>query len=369
MRFRSIGALGLLFLTASLTLIFIVRSRFEGVQDFTGQGKGNQSIWLVYQNINETTTHKFDCTKNDSAIISPFPANTTVKNLFFPHDEYELEESPTKLGFDGSSEFNGCIAELKVEAYGFKAFVPKKEFVAPPPMITRFSPGHDARLISQVAAGSQETIDFEIDFSAAMDCDSIKSSLQVNSTTDDNRLAQLDLDNAKCEEIDDPEPATLVGEIVTAFRFSAQLFDVSNGIHAITVRNVSTEDGVGFTNAVDRFLLRVGQPDNPMVFPKTANYTRDVLYDDGDDRFHVTHKAAGADQFRYSLNWGSTWSEWLNYDGKDTDLAPKNWTGTKRQSWDDEHVILQYWYVSSPIKLFSGCRTGAMLCSTVDYDV
>ena len=365
MRFGSTRASVLLLSTASLTPIRAVRARFEGVQDFTGQGKGNQSIWLVYHNINETTTHRFDCTKNDSAIISPFPANITVKNLFFPHDEYDLEESPEKLGFDGSSEFNGCVPELKLEAYGFKAFVPKDEFVPPPPMITRFSPGHDARLVSEVPAGSQETIDFEIDFSAAMDCDSIKSSLQIDSTTDDKRLAQLDLDSARCEEIDDPEPPKLVGEIVTAFRFSARLFDVSNGIHAITVRNVSTEDGVGFTNAVDRFLFRVGQPDNPMVFPKTANYTRDVLHDDGDGRFHVTHKAAGADQFRYSLDWGSSWSEWLVYDGKNTDLAPKKWSGTKRQRWDDEHVVLQYWYASSPMILFSGGRAGAMPCCAV----
>lgn len=325
-----------------------VRGHFEGVQDFTNQGKGNQSVWLVYQNINETTTHRFDCTNNESAIISPFDANITVKNLFFPHEEYELEVSPKKLGFGGSTEFNGCIPELRMEAWGFKAFVPKDQFVPPPAMITKFQPGHDARVISKVAAGRQETVEIQIDFSAAMDCESIKSNIQINSTTDDKRLAQLDVGSARCENISAPDPPKFVGEIVTAFRFRANLFDVSNGIHAVTVRNVSTEDGIGFTNSNDRFLFRIGQPDNPMVFYKTANYTRDILYEDGKGGFYVSHKAAGADQFRYSLDWGSTWSNWLAYDGRNTTLAPKKWSGTKRQEWDDEHVILQYWYVLLP---------------------
>ena len=324
-----------------------MRGRFENIQDLTKQGQGNQSVWLVYQNINETTTHSFDCTNNDSAIISPFDANTTVKNLFFPHDEYTLEASPKKLGIDGSKDFNGCIPQLKMEAYGFKAFVPKDKFLPPPAMITKFLPGHDVRLTSKVEAGKQDTVPLEIHFSAAMDCDSITANIQLNSTTDDKRLAQLDVKSARCEKVIGIDTPRFVGGIATAFTFKAKLFDVSNGIHTITVRNVSTENRIGFTNSFDRFMFRIGQPDNPMVFPNTANYTRDILHKDDKGGFYVSHKAAGADKFRYSLNWASTYSDWEEYTGKNTTLGPKTWNGTKRQGWDDEHVILQYWYVMS----------------------
>ncbi len=322
-----------------------VRGRFADVQDFTDIGKGNQSVWLVYQNINETTTHTFDCSSNDSAIIAPFDEKVTVKNLFFPHDEYTLEASPKKLGIDGSKEFNGCLKELKLEAYGYKAFVPKDTFVPPPAMITKFLPGHDFRFASKVAAGKQEIVPFEVHFSAAMNCDNIKENIQINSTTDDKRIARLDLGSVKCEKVTGIDTPKYVGGIATAFTFKATLSDVSNGIHQITVRNVSTENRDGFTNSVDHFLIRTGQADNPMVFPNSANYTRDILHRNDKGEFYVSHKAAGANKFRYSLDWGSKWSKWEDYEGGNSTLAPKQWSGTKRQRWDDEHVILQYWYV------------------------
>ena len=320
-----------------------MRGRFEGVQDFTNQGQGNQSVWLVYQNINETTSHTFDCSKNDSALISPFDANVTVKNLFFPHDEYTLEPSTKKLGIDGSEAFNGCLPKLDVEPWGFKAFVPKDKFIPPPAMITKFTPGHDARVTSKVVPGQQETIPIAIHFSAAMNCDNLKKSILVNSTTEDKRIAQLDMDSAKCEKVDTGDKPRFVGGIATAFTFTANLINVSNGIHAVTAQNISTENGVGFTNSFDRFLFRVGQPDNPMIFAPTANYTRDVLHKDEHGGLWVSHKAAGAEQFRYSLDWGSTYSKWAEYKGGNSTLDPKKWSGTKRQAWDDEHIILQYW--------------------------
>lgn len=58
----------------------------------------NQSIWLVYQNDNRTDPYKFDCSNSKSSLLAPFPGNQTVKNLYFPYDEYTLEESTTKAG-------------------------------------------------------------------------------------------------------------------------------------------------------------------------------------------------------------------------------------------------------------------------------
>lgn len=77
----------------------VMRSRFTDLQNFDGQGQGNQSVWLVYSNDNKTVDHQFNCSSKD-ALISPFPAGTTVKNLFYPFDEYTLINSSVSLGYD-----------------------------------------------------------------------------------------------------------------------------------------------------------------------------------------------------------------------------------------------------------------------------
>lgn len=90
-------------------------------------------------------------------------------------------------------------------------------------------------------------------------------------------------------------------------------------------------------------MFRVGQSDNPMIFPKTANYTRALLHQNDNGSLYVSHKAAGADLYRYSLNWGSSYSNWTTYKGGNSSLAEQTWTGTKLQEWPDKHVIMQYW--------------------------
>ncbi|KAI9821263.1 MAG: Cell wall alpha-1,3-glucan synthase ags1 [Pycnora praestabilis] len=320
-----------------------MRGRFDEVQDFTGIGQGNQSVWLVYQNDNRTVNYQFDCSSNETALVSPFDEGTTVKNLFFPHDELTLKASSQKLGIDGSDKFNGCLDQLQLTAWEFRAYVPADQFVAPSPMITKFLPGHDARVQSKVAPGQQESIEIEIHFSANMDCDTITKTLLINSTTEDLRIAQLDSNSVQCQNVTAVDTPQFIGGIATAWIWKGNLTGVSNGVHAVTVKNATTDDGQGFTDSVDRFLFRVGQVDNPVVFPKTANYTRALLHQDTNGTLWVSHKAAGADMFRYSLNWGTTYSDWEAYHGGNTSLAPKVWSGTKLQDWSDEHVIMQYW--------------------------
>jgi alpha-1,3-glucan synthase len=91
-------------------------------------------------------------------------------------------------------------------------------------------------------------------------------------------------------------------------------------------------------------MFRIGQQDNPMVFPWTANYTRDLLHKNhatGD--LYVSPRAPGADKFRYSTNWGSSWSNWSDYTSGNTTLIRQPWSGTKEQEWEGDHVILNFW--------------------------
>lgn len=307
---------------------------------FPSDGKviaNNQSIWLIYHNDNKTVNYEFDCSSKDgNAIISPFDSGTTVKNLLAPYDEFELKDSATKLGIDGSEAINGCVDNLEMAPWGFGVYVPIASFVEAPVMITGFTPGHDARI------SSTDTIPIEIQFNKEMNCNSMIAGITITSTTEDSTVAQL-ADGSTCSKITG-DASPYVGGIVAAWSFKASLTGVSDGVHTITISNVTTEDGTATSSSTDHFYLRVGQDDNPMVFPRLANYSSAVLFkDDKTKDLFVSHKAAGADQWRYSLNWGSSWSDWTAYKGGNDTLAKQPWSGTDRQKWKGDHVILQYW--------------------------
>lgn len=98
-----------------------------------------------------------------------------------------------------------------------------------------------------------------------------------------------------------------------------------------------------FPQAINTFWFRVGRTDNPIVFPRTANYSSSLLRQTSNGSLYVTHKAAGADKFRYSLNWASSWSEWFSYNGGNDTLEHQPWFGTSAQNWTGQHVMVQYW--------------------------
>ena len=316
----------------------IYRSAFSGVQNFTGVGQGAQSIWLLYTNENKSVDYNFNCQDNTS-LIAPFDQGTVVKNLFAPFEEYVLTGGSVKLGLEGSTEQNGCVEKLTMPAWGFKALVPKDKFAAPRPVITSYSPGHDMRILSTDNSGS-EKMHIRLTFSEEMDCDSIKNNFRINSTVGASSSAHLDTNTVTCSKVTS-HPATLVGEPTGVFAFEAELVNIHHGVHQFTVSNASASNG-NFTNSVDHFLFRCGNFDNPIVFPKQANYSHSLLFQDHKG-LHVSHSAAGADLWRYSLNFGTTYSDWTAYSGGNSTLEPREWSGTKRQAWKGEHVMVQYW--------------------------
>ncbi|KAL8882053.1 MAG: hypothetical protein Q9198_000876 [Flavoplaca austrocitrina] len=325
-----------------------LRSRYTEGQDFSGQRRGNQSVWLVYSNRNESHNYQFDCSNNATgtavkALIAPFDEGTTVKNLFYPHDEVTLTASVKRLGIEGSTELNGCLKNLTMEPWSFKAYVPKDQFEGPRPMVTKFIPGHDARIVSKATPGKKGTVPLELHYSQEMDCDMITNTLSINSTTEDRSVPEVDKDSVKCQDVSTAQERPLVGGIPTRWTWSANLNNVADGVHRLTLRNVTTPNNGSSTDAVDHFLFRIGRPDNPMVFPRTSNYSETLLSEASNGDLVVSHKAAGADLFRYSTTWGSSYSNWTAYKGGETTLEKQAWSGTKRQEWQGEHVIVQYW--------------------------
>ncbi|KAE9972211.1 hypothetical protein EG328_005136 [Venturia inaequalis] len=318
-----------------------VRDFKNGIQNSeTGAGT-NSSVWLVYSNDGRKVDYKFDCSSNVTALVSPYPGGTIVKNLLAPYEEIKLKNGPDKLFLAGSQEFNGCVDNLELEPWAFKAYVPIEHWMGnPSPTLTKFVPGHDARILAKANTGN--TVDIEFQFSQDMDCDFITENLLINSTTTEASTAKIDAQSVFCGNVTEADSTKYVAQIPSVWSWKATLINVPTGIHALTIANARTMDGSGSTEATDRLMLRVGLADNPMVFPRSANYTRDILSADGKDLI-IAHKASGADKWRYSTNWASSWSDWLDYDGKNATVKKLPWSGTKRQEWKGEHVILQYW--------------------------
>lgn len=315
------------------------RSAAEGIQDFSGTAAmGNQDVWLVFSNEHAPTEFLFDCSNETAALLSPFSPGTRVKNLFHPYDEYTLESS-------GHHSGGGCLSNITMGEWGFKAFVPADAFAPPRPALTKVSPSHDERLLSTVPPGQQQTVPIELHFSQPMDCGSVARSLELESTTADGTAARINEASITCRSAAPGEEQTLVAAAPPGtWVFAAELANVGHGTHAVTVRNASAPDGSSSTNAVDRFMFRIGRDDNPLVFPGSADYTRGLLRRDNETgSLHLQLQASGAERFRYSRNWGSSWSAWLNYTSDSIPLEDQPWTGTPEQAWRGEHVVVEYW--------------------------
>ena len=243
---------------------------------------------------------------------------------------------------NGSNTMRGCLSNLQLSPWGFKAFVMKDTYIEPTPVITKFLPGHDRRMVST------SSIPVELHFSVPMDCQQISDTLNISSTTVNNQTARLNKDSVRCGRFNDFRIAESSpdGIITSSWFFSASMVDVSDGIHQITLNNISTAANKSITTrSTDHFLLRIGNVENPMVF-SAANYSSNLLYEGPGRSLYIMHKAAGADSFRYSLNFGTTYSSWKQYPtgaNPVTVLAPRVWSGTESQAWKGSNVIVQYW--------------------------
>jgi alpha-1,3-glucan synthase len=142
---------------------------------------------------------------------------------------------------EGSDVPNGCYPNFTMPAWGFKAFVPKHTFVQPSPYVTRFSPGHDARLLSQETGG--ETIRIGFEFSQKMDCDDITKSLTITSKALDDESPQIDMASISCKSIEETDLVTWPGALTSVFSYEVDLGNVFPGVHRVTLSNVTTADG------------------------------------------------------------------------------------------------------------------------------
>ena len=312
----------------------VVRGLFPGVQD----DEKHRPVWFVYHNRPNRTEYKFDCNSKDNAFLSPFDAGTEVQDLFGEAAPFKLDSSTTANKHSKTGKLAGCLESIVMEPFEYRVYVPLEQWVPRAPMITRFSPGHDFPIDSTHANGK---VNISIEFNTEMDCRQVKGALSVklisDGITDGKNITFEDPD---CGPISNGEKYPWKGSIQSAWEFKTTLLNVDDGILKLTLVNAATEGGL-VTNSTDHFLLRFGKPNNPIVFPTQANYSRSLLSIEG-DAMYINHAAPGATMFRFSTNWGSSWSPWRNYTTSKTPINEQEWSGTPLQAWQGKHLQVQY---------------------------
>ena len=131
---------------------------------------------------------------------------------------------------------------------------------------------------SNTSADEPSSLEVELRFSSLMDCQSLEDAISVNSTTESGKQATIDTSSIDCLTIDAQYEAYYYGPSPSIWRAQITLNNVYDGIHVINVNNVTNADKNMSTNSIDHFMFRIGQSDNPIVFPFTANYSSSLLF-------------------------------------------------------------------------------------------
>jgi alpha-1,3-glucan synthase len=223
----------------------VSRSPLNVAQDFSKiNAAGNLSVWLLYTNMNVDVAYTFDCSDPNNSLLAPYYGGTTVKNLFWPYDEYTLTASTVEFYNNGSAPFFGCLDSLEMNAYSYKALVPKANWIEMYPTITFFSPGHDARILS---TNNSMTVPLEFKFSQNMSCQAVTNGLVITSTTATGIIPQIQPGSVTCSAISPPEDPNYIGALGSVWSWQGILENVSDGVHQLTLTNISNSAGTDST--------------------------------------------------------------------------------------------------------------------------
>ncbi|KAG8878121.1 Cell wall alpha-1,3-glucan synthase ags1 [Tulasnella sp. 331] len=298
-------------------------------------------VWLIYTNENATKTYAESCT-GGSWFPSPYQANVTVRNLFAPFETMTLAPSLKPYYYNGLPPYFGCVESITMDPYSFKAFVPVESWIDPPPALTKFSPGHDARIQAEAGDVNATTIDIAFEYNTAMDCTWITTNLKFNmSSSGTGGQPNVRTGSATCENLANQPLSSISGDTSSTWRWSGTLENVSDGILELILDNVPTEaNATRTTGSVDHLLLRKGSANNVMIFP-TSDYNNSA-FSYADKQFTFTHNAYGADMFRYTWNYGLNWSDWTAWEPVTT-IPESTFDSSDIMFWTGAHIIVQYW--------------------------
>ncbi|KAF7294911.1 Modular protein with glycoside hydrolase family 13 and glycosyltransferase family 5 domains [Mycena indigotica] len=300
----------------------------------TGQYTG--TVWLLYTNENITKKYDNSCTK-DGWMKAPFTSDTPLRNLFAPYESYTLTASGDSFNNDNKAPFFGCLPSLTMEGFGFKALVPATNWIAPAPALTKFTPGHDARILVTTNDPGTQNVTFE--FNTPMDCDSVTQSMKFTLASSGHGGQVAIAGKPVCITINNPDSSRISGGDTSAWRWSANLSNFAAGVLSITITNPKSSTGAT-TGTTDTVLLRRGQANNVMVFPD-HEYDTDSSFGFSNGQYTFAHKAYGAEKFRYSWNFGRNWTQWADWE--DNTVISKSVFSDSDHFWQGAHIMVQYW--------------------------
>jgi alpha-1,3-glucan synthase len=187
-----------------------------------------------------------------------------------------------------------------------------------------------------------------------MSCTGVTTAISVNASSNGQFTAPT-VKQGTCGVVTNPDPSPLSGGQVSAWYWSGTLQNVLDGIIEIAVTNAPNQANTDNTHVrrwilfsglvgclltriqvTDRLLIRKGNINNAMVFPN-SDYDGHALTSSG-GKYMFTHKALGADAFRYTWDYGQTWSSWQAWEANTTvDGKAVASSGI----WSGQHIVVQ----------------------------
>lgn len=172
-----------------------------------------------------------------------------MRNVFALYKSHALQDSQDPFYANGTAPFYGCLASVTMDPYAFKMLVPAEQFVAVPPTLTKFAPGHDARLLAEPGAANATTVDVRLEFNVPMDCGGVTSALALNASTSGLSASAPAITNVQCGALPNPDPALLSGAGTSAWSWNATLTGVPDGILVLTLHHAPAAGGSGGATA------------------------------------------------------------------------------------------------------------------------
>jgi len=218
------------------------RGGLTQLQNFTY----NDTVWFLYTNENSTLSYSGNCTSS-SGIAGPYRSDTIVRNLFYSFENYTLGASDRPFFFDRKDSYFGCIESITLQLYDFKALVPADIWIPPAPALTKFMPGHDARIEVADDSSNPNSIDVQIEFSDLMDCDSVTQSINFTLASSGKGSTPLvKSGSVQCQTISDAniQPASILGATVSRWYWKATIDNIADGILTITINSPQNQNGV-----------------------------------------------------------------------------------------------------------------------------
>jgi alpha-1,3-glucan synthase len=238
----------------------VSRSAIPDVQILNGSV--TDQVWLLYSNENSTKTYQYDC-KGDLWISSPYQSDTQVQNLFAPYETYTLQASLSSFYNNGTAPYFGCLPNVTMNGFGFKALVPVAQWTPPLPTITKFNPGHDHRILVNSTDANATIVDITLEFNVQMDCNSVTNSLTFNMSSSGHGGTPT-ANNVQCGAVQNADPSRISGGATSVWSWSATLINFPDGVLTLTLNNPSAQTGNMSTGV--SFLHHVLEKSVPLTF-------------------------------------------------------------------------------------------------------